>query len=103
MATVDQIDTLRRYIAEPDSSGDWSDETLSAIIDSSLTLNDAAIEVWDAKAAAAASLVDISEGGSSRKNSDVLKNAQAMAALFRGRAADAVETARGTTIKRLSR
>lgn len=102
MATVEEIATLRLYVAEPDET-DWTDEMLGAVIDSSPSLNSAAVEVWDAKAAAAANLVDISEGGSSRKNSDLLKNAQAMRALFAGRILEPVDATRGTRIKRLVR
>jgi hypothetical protein len=102
MATVEQIATLRIYVAEPDET-DWTDEMLSSVIDSTSSLNLAAVEVWDSKAAAAATLVDISEGGSSRKNSDLLKNAQIMRGLFYDREQTALVDARGTRIKRLAR
>jgi hypothetical protein len=102
MATVDEIATLRRYVAEPDET-DWTDETLGAIIDASDSLNAAALEVWDSKAATLAALVDISEGGSSRKNSDLAKNALLMRGLFAKRIDDARDLTRGTLIKRLAR
>lgn len=102
MATVTEIATLRLYVAEPDET-DWTDEMLSGIIDSSTSLNAAAVEVWDAKAAAAANLVDISEGGSSRKMSDLVKNAQIMRELFASRILNPVDATRGTRIFRLNR
>lgn len=102
MATVEDIATLRRYVAEPDET-DWTDEMLATVIDSTDSLNAAAVEVWDSKAASAASLVDISEGGSSRKNSDLVKNAQAMSALFTERVNKAIALTRGTRIRRLVR
>lgn len=102
MATVDQIATLRLYVAEPDETT-WSDEALSVVIDSTSSLFLAAVEVWDAKAATFSALVDISEGGSSRKNSDLLKNAITMRDLFASKDASAVALARGTRIRRLAR
>jgi hypothetical protein len=102
MATQEQIDKLRQYVAEPDET-DFTDETLAAIIDASASLNAAAVEVWDMKAASLSTLVDISEGGSSRKNSDLAKNALLMRGLFQGRIDLAAESARGTVIRRLAR
>ncbi len=101
MATAAQVATLRLYVAEPDETT-WTDEQLESIIDGTASLNLAAVEVWDSKAAGAASLVDISEGGSSRKNSDLFKNAQLMRSLFFEREQTASASA-GTRIKRLSR
>jgi hypothetical protein len=102
MATVDEITTLRRYVSEPDET-DYTDEVLATIIDASASLEAAAVEVWDLKAAAAATLVDISEGGSSRKNSDLLKNAQLMRDLFYNRTLTNAANLRGTVIRRLTR
>jgi hypothetical protein len=98
MATVGQIATLRLYIAEP-TADEWTDLMLGTIIDASATLDAAAIEVWSAKAASLADAVDISEGGSSRKNSDLLKNALLMLDLFKGRSV--VDS--GTRIGKLTR
>jgi hypothetical protein len=102
VATADQIATLRLYVSEPDQTT-WTDEMLSAIIDSSTSLNTAAVEVWDAKAAAFSSLVDISEGGSSRKNSDLVKNALLMRDLFYNKEQTALALTQGTRIRRLVR
>lgn len=102
MATFDEILRLRRYVAEPDET-DYTDEVLSDIIDAFDTLDAAAVEIWDLKAASVAGLVDISEGGSSRKNSDLLKNAQMMRDLFQNRVNSAIVTSRGTRITRLTR
>jgi hypothetical protein len=102
MATADQIATLRLYVSEPDQAT-WTDEMLSSIIDSSTSLNTAAVEVWDSKAAALATLVDISEGGSSRKNSDLVKNALLMRDLFYNKEQTSLALTQGTRIRRLMR
>lgn len=47
--------------------------------DGSLNFNATAANIWNQKAAAYAGLVDVSESGSSRKFSDLYKNALAMA------------------------
>jgi hypothetical protein len=84
MATPDEIAALRGLVNESESCGEWDDETLAAIIDESTTMNGAASVVWTRKAAASSTLVDVSESGSSRKLSDIHKNALAMAKYFGG-------------------
>ncbi len=75
MATPDQITQLRIMINQPDNVAPWTDETLGILIDGAQgDLNAAAYNVWAGKAAQVAHLVDISEGGSSRKMSDMYKN-----------------------------
>jgi hypothetical protein len=82
MATAEEIAALRLLIAEP--TGDpYTDAVLSTMIDAvSADLNRAAYDVWVQKAAAAAELVDMSEGGSSRKMGDIYEQALAMAQHF---------------------
>jgi hypothetical protein len=84
MATVEEVAALRRFVAEPDDST-YTDVMLGAILDASESANAAAYEIWLQKAAGYADVVDISEGGSQRKNSDLYKNAMTMAALFKAR------------------
>lgn len=75
MATAAQIAELRIMINEPNNVAPWDDETLGMLIDAkSGDLKAAAYSVWEGKAAQVAHLVDISEGGSSRKMSDMYKN-----------------------------
>jgi hypothetical protein len=102
MATAADIATLRLLIAEP-TSDTYTDSALGIIIDASDSLDAAALEVWIQKAAASAELVDISEGGSQRKNSDVYKNALLMVQLFQNRVDTAALDARRTTIGKLAR
>lgn len=84
MATESQITELRQRTNEPESGSEWSDTELAVIIDATATLNAAAAKVWYLKAAKYASMVDVSESGSSRKLGDLYKNAIAMAAYYDG-------------------
>lgn len=80
MATQDQIAQLRLMINEPNNAEPWTDENLALIIDANQgDLRSSAGQVWEGKAASVAHLVDISEGGSSRKMSDMYKNFLAIA------------------------
>ena len=83
MATFEQIEQLRQFIAEPDNAEPWTDSDLEAMIEAHEgNIRLAASQIWTSKAASAAHLVNISEGGSSRQMSDVHKNALAMAQAF---------------------
>lgn len=79
MATAVEIQAVREYIGEPNDVNGWTDERLTLIIDANgLDMFAAAAEVWGIKAANYAGLVDVTEAGSSRKMSDLSKNALAM-------------------------
>ncbi len=82
MATPDEIAALRLLINEPDDTNGWTDEKLEAVIDAATSINDAARSVWVSKAGSFSTLVDVSESGSSRKLSDLQKNALAMAKYY---------------------
>jgi hypothetical protein len=84
MASQEDIAALRDYINEPDDTNGWTDEKLGAIIDGEATLNAAAGKVWILKAGQFSTLVDVAESGSSRKLSDLMKNAQAMGGYYNG-------------------
>jgi hypothetical protein len=102
MATADEIATFRLLIAEPDEET-YTDAQLSEILDASASGNAAAAQIWTQKAASAATLVNVSESGSSRSLGDLQKNALAMAKVF----GDAVEgdqsTSPGVRISRIVR
>jgi hypothetical protein len=83
MATVLEIARLRRLIGEPNDAAPWSDLVLADIIDNAEDLDLAALEVWEAKAASAASMVDTAESGSSRRLSQLHEQALKMVAHFR--------------------
>jgi len=82
MATEDQVLELRDLINETDDTDGWTDEKLSAIIDATDSMNSAASRAWYLKAGQYASLVDVTESGSSRKLGDLRKNAVEMGALY---------------------
>lgn len=84
MADPADIARLRRLIGEPNDVEPWSDAVLSDIIDGVPDLDSAALEVWEAKASAAASFVDTTESGSSRKMSQLHEQALKMVAYYRG-------------------
>jgi pectin methylesterase-like acyl-CoA thioesterase len=84
MATEEQISALRLMVDEEGDCGGWDDDKLAAAIDASETLNGAAARVWYLKAGSYANLVDVSESGSSRKLSDLHKNATEMGNLYAG-------------------
>jgi len=83
MATQADIQRLRRLVGESTEAEPWTDLVLSAIIDDTADLNTAALEVWEAKAAEAASMVDVTESGSSRRMSQLHQQALTMVAHFR--------------------
>jgi|SRR5918994_2134873 hypothetical protein len=83
MATPLEIARLRRLIGEPTDTAPWTDAILADIIDNADDLDTAALEVWEAKAASAASMVDTAESGSSRRLSQLHEQALKMVAHYR--------------------
>jgi hypothetical protein len=102
MATADQIADFRLLIAESDEET-YTDEQLSALLDASTSANAAASQIWIEKAASAASLVNVSESGSSRSLGDIQRNALAMAKVFGDNAAGDQSTSPGIRIRRITR
>lgn len=106
MASAAEILALRAMIAQPENVPPYDDATLSAIIDGNTgDLNKSAWEIWTSKAASVANLVDISEGGSSRKMGDLYEQYLSMARVYGERVTDGSPgaTGRGTRISRLTR
>lgn len=103
MASPESIAALRAMIADTETPYTFSDEQLAAIIDAQATMNAAAAQVWSLKAGQLASLVDVSESGSSRKLSDLRKSALEMSAYYAGLDAPATQTASGPVIHRIRR
>jgi len=81
MATAAEIAYVRELINEPDENGAWPDDRIDAFIeanrqaDGTINLKLPASDIWGVKATTFSQLVDVSESGSSRKMSDLLKNA----------------------------
>jgi hypothetical protein len=103
VATTEQIAQLRLMINQPDNVAPYTDEELSKVIDASTSLNDAASTVWRAKAAQVAHLVDISEGGSSRKMGDVYEQFLQMSKTYGDKDATTVATTRGPRTREITR
>ena len=82
MATAEDIATVRDHIAEPDDSNGWTAERIGVFIDAAPDLSMAAANIWGSKAGEYATLVDVSENGSSRKLSEIHKNALSMQRVF---------------------
>lgn len=102
MATAQQIAALRLLIAEPGPAAPYDDVTLGALIDAAPNMYSVAYEIWTSKAAGAAALVDVSEGGSTRKMGDVYEQYLQMAANMRGRSEDLTGTV-GVRVSKLTR
>lgn len=83
-ATAQDVLVLRDMIGTTSKT----DDDLLALLDrlaaedGSLDFNSSAAYIWNQKAAEYSELVDVSESGSSRKFSDLSKNALAMAAKY---------------------
>lgn len=88
MASADDVARLRRLTNEPDTTT-YDNLTLSAYIDAHTVLG-AAAEVWREKASKYAGLVDVTEGTSSRKMSQMRDAATKMAEHYAGLALLAV-------------
>jgi hypothetical protein len=79
-----EIDDLRKATNEPEGDSDYADAELEEILADASSLAAAAAAVWRQKAAKASELVDMVEGPSSRKLSDLLANALKMADMYQG-------------------
>jgi hypothetical protein len=87
MATDAQVEQLRRLIAEPDDCPPFTEQVLKERIDASDgNLTTLAADIWLEKASSAATLVDISESGSSRSMSKIHDQALAMSKQLRAQA-----------------
>lgn len=82
MASIDDIARLRRVTALEPADAVYTDSLLGGMIDD-LGFEAAASRVWQEKAAVAASLVDTTESGSSRRLSQLQENALRMSQQYR--------------------
>lgn len=105
MATAEEIAAFRLLIDQPDDVEPYTDAALGARIDAANSMQGLASTIWLEKAATYSTLVDVAESGSSRKLSDLHKNALAMAAWWNKQ--DDTEpggpAVRGTRMSRLTR
>lgn len=100
MATATEIALVRQYINEPNNEQGWTDVRIGEIADAATNLKNAAGDIWTIKAATYIGLVDVSESGSSRKLSDLHKQAKDMADYYYklGGAQDIVDSGTGAPI-----
>lgn len=104
MATPEEIAALRLMVAEPNDVAPYTDAVLGAMLDAvSGESIGVAATVWEQKAAAAANLVDMSEGGSSRKMGDLYEQALSMAAHFAARVPPDGSAVKGARLHKLVR
>lgn len=97
MAEQDLIDRLRRMTGETEDNEGYTDTQLATILnENGNNLNSAAAVIWAEKASDYADLVNISEAGSSRSNSDLFKHASDQADRFQ-RLADAEDPVAAAT------
>lgn len=92
MATAEELTLVREYIAEPNEDNGWTDERITVFVDEADNLHLAAADMWGVKAGTAAGLVNVSESGSSRSLSDLLRQAREMEAYYRQRGEAALGT-----------
>lgn len=103
MASPEAVSALRLLIAEPNNAEPYTDNALSARLDTDGDPDLTAYQIWTEKAAAWAALADISEGGSSRKQGDLHEQALAMAKFFRARVESDPPSVGGGTGVRISK
>lgn len=102
MASVSDIEEVRRNTAETSSSSSFTDAVLGAYIDD-LGVAGAAAKVWEEKAASYVELVDTTEAGASHKFSDLLKNAQSQATYWGAKAVVAVDVSGRPKVRKIVR
>lgn len=103
MADNDVYTNLRRMTGEVDSDT-YTNVDLEMFLERAAgDLNIAAALIWGEKASAYADLVDISEAGSSRKNSDLFKHSKEQQTYFEGLSGSGTAGASGTRVGRIVR
>lgn len=79
MADTEDIERIKRLT---NGATDYTDEQIGGMLDAGLTIREIAHDYWTEQATKFASLVDVSESGSSRSMSQLHKNALTLAARF---------------------
>jgi len=88
-ADVDQARRrVREMLGETDSTTAWEAHDIDLLLEDADSLETAAALGWEKKAARYAELVDISESGSSRKNSQLRTAALEMHSFWQAKAAE---------------
>lgn len=101
--TDDQMILVRELVAEPDDSNGWTDERINSLGPAALSADGTydirvyVALVWEAKAAEAVGLVDVSESGSSRSMGQIHAHAVKMAERYKPAADDNTGISAGRT------
>lgn len=105
MADEAQVAELRRLIDEPDNVPPWMDDVLSARLDAreGTSIASLAATIWREKAAMYSGLIDVQEGSSSRKLSQLQSQALKMADSLALADGPVVPTKRPATTRRIER
>lgn len=84
MATIqDNIAEVREMIGEPaEADSMFTDDRVTAWINSTSSLEAAALRGWRAKAANFANLITVTDGAASREMSDLLDHAETMIKMY---------------------
>ena len=80
MASIEEIAKVRQNTNEATAER-WEDSEIGAMVDAN-GVNGASAEIWRAKAASYAELVNVSEAGASHAFGDLQQKANDMASLF---------------------
>lgn len=100
---AEQLAFMRQLISEPNDDNGWTDERIQSLgpaavrADGTYDLRAYASAVWEAKAAEAVEMVDVSESGSSRSMGQIHGHALKMAERYRAPADESDDAARGRT------
>lgn len=92
-ASAENIAIFRQKTGEviPDGGTEadtmFTDAQVTIWLGAASDMNHAVVEGWEAKIAAWASLVDVTDGAASRKLGDLMENAELMLKYYRGRIA----------------
>lgn len=90
-ASADNINIFRQKTGEVFPAGGseadtmFTDAQITVWLTAASDMNHAVVEGWEAKIAAWASLVDVTDGAASRKLGDLMENAELMLRYYRGR------------------
>lgn len=100
----EEILQLRRMIGDDQEPYRFTDEELDAmLVETEGDLRKAASNFWYMRATQHAESVDITEAGSSRKNSDLFKNAMALAKQYDDEPEGGEEVVASSTTRRIVR
>lgn len=109
MLTDEQITFIRQLISEPTADNGWPNERIQTLApaalgaDGTYGMNALAAIIWEAKAADAVELVNVSESGSSRSMGQVFEHATQMAARYRAPSSDGTGGAGRTQTRKIVR